>query len=321
MRVTQPGDRFEFAWKRSVEGFHWVDQEGSRGRTMRYLVPSGVQTETIQPLKSPELLRRFADLEATEEAILAFANSYGLLDRHEPSTWGVSRPGDSLEAWEHEIELVRAVVGIWDCVAEGDRRGLKKWLSLDGRGVTYMGSFTDSSGPLSGKPFHLGSDAPSDLLDVAAEIVALLINFHFADDVDWWHIRAPGERRLETFSEPNNLRAAIWSQLSQLTRGGADQRRCRQCGTWFTIAVGRKRSDSLFDRDACKSKAYRTRKAAAIRMRKQGIRLTTIAKTLDTDLAVVRGWIGPTKRKPKPKTTVDRLRARHRRKLKARAGG
>ena len=69
-----------------------------------------------------------------------------------------------------------------------------------------------------------------------------------------------------------------------------------------------------------KSKAYRTRKANAIRMRQQGMRLRDIASKLNTEFAIVRGWIDPIKLKPSPVATVDRHRARHRRKLEARGG-
>ena len=307
--------RVNFQWERPVDGFCWIDEEGPRKRKLRRLVPIGdpgpVQWEPIQPLNTPHLLREFAELDPTEEAVQKFANSYGPLTE---GSW-------SFEVWEHEIDLIRAVLGIWDCVAEGDLRGLKKWLSRDGSVVTYVGpAFSSSrnpglppgSGPLPCCPFDFGRDVPSGLLDAGAEIVAMLINYNLSDDVRWDHVYIADEWRLETISQPASLRAAIWSELSKLTRGGEDQRRCAQCGTWFTIEVGQKRFDSRYDTDACKSTAYRERKKTAKRMKERGLGIREIAKALDSETAVVRGWIDPTKRVSKPKTKIDRLRARQR---------
>jgi transposase-like protein len=140
----------------------------------------------------------------------------------------------------------------------------------------------------------------------------ILINRNLGDSVRWEHVYDAETGWLETIAQPESLRAAIWSELSRLTRGGEDQRRCAQCGGWFTIEVGQKRFDSRYDTNACKSKAHREKKKTAKRLKERGLGIREIAKALDSETAVVRGWIDPTKRVSKPKTKINRLRARQR---------
>src|SRR4029079_8210186 len=101
---------------RSREGLEFRDAAGN----LRHLIRPGedpafkdvygirLQTDRLVHLTANDgaLFRNFASLEPTREAILGFANSYGML-------WE-SEVGVPFAEWEYEIKMMRFLVEIWD---------------------------------------------------------------------------------------------------------------------------------------------------------------------------------------------------------------
>ena len=117
---------FVFSWTVAATGYQWADGTSpfhDKEELSRWLIdptPPGVHGEwrRYSPLRHHGLHRRFAKLAPTEEAILGFANEYGLLDGGEwplkvTGSSVVSR-GERLDLWVEEIKHMALLVRLWD---------------------------------------------------------------------------------------------------------------------------------------------------------------------------------------------------------------
>ena len=125
--VTRPYDFQDFKWLVHAEGYSWKS-----AARRRFLVPNpatGAPRE-YYPLRQDEeprrlLFRMLVETELDEDAIQAFATTYGLLGIYDKpksrATWATQ--GESLKAWEKEIRLMRQAVGLFDMDKRKDRKG------------------------------------------------------------------------------------------------------------------------------------------------------------------------------------------------------
>ena len=60
---------------------------------------------------------------------------------------------------------------------------------------------------------------------------------------------------------PDSLIGLLWYQLAQAVEGNEEFRQCDDCTTWFRVAPQVARKSRLYCSDACRSRAYRKRKA------------------------------------------------------------
>ena len=110
--VTRP-QLVWFEWERDLAGYEIEEMPGGSGGTVlteygpsKWGRPRGGQRVKYQPLKTPGLYRRLAQVRKTEAGVLAFAAKYGLLgtltqDIHSPET---------LSAWFDTIDVMRRLI-------------------------------------------------------------------------------------------------------------------------------------------------------------------------------------------------------------------
>ncbi len=114
-------------------------------------------TKTV-PSEEPALFLRFADLDGSADAILAFANEHGLLGDLEigfrdeaPGTGEPTRPvfhaGEPLDAWRNEIASMRAALELWKLSGDSDRAINKAMPFTPGEVGTIAGVIGKPDGP------------------------------------------------------------------------------------------------------------------------------------------------------------------------------
>jgi hypothetical protein len=91
---------------------------------------------------------------------------------------------------------------------------------------------------------------------------------------------------------PDTLVVALWLQLDAAVKRNSVFRPCRGCTLWFDIS-GKSgfRTNREFCSASCRVRAVQNRKKRAQEMAKEGKQAEAIAKELETNLEVVRGWI------------------------------
>jgi hypothetical protein len=90
---------------------------------------------------------------------------------------------------------------------------------------------------------------------------------------------------------PKTLGGAMWLQLAQAIGDNKKYRACEACPRYFELSRKTARTSKFYCNDACRSKAYRERKAQARALANDGKSLKTIAKELNSDIATVIGWL------------------------------
>lgn len=113
-------------------------------------------------IDTPDLFRRFRDLELDSDALLSFANQYGWLGASGKVDYGercwISAVG--ISRWQSEIQSMIVADHLFQCVETDDRRTLRpyfKWhetkfdvrlaVRLSGRGITALPAQKVSAGP------------------------------------------------------------------------------------------------------------------------------------------------------------------------------
>lgn len=91
--------------------------------------------------------------------------------------------------------------------------------------------------------------------------------------------------------EPKSLADAIWVQFLLGVIEQKEYRECEVCGKWFELAPAINRKSRTYCSNPCRNKALRRRMARAIELRGAGWTIMEIATELDSDPAVVKGWI------------------------------
>jgi hypothetical protein len=256
------------------------------------------------------LFRTFADTELTEQAILHFANTYGLLGR----TVAIIRRGDrapsiadgeSLQVWRAEVSLMKAAVRLWDAIRARDLKALRTRIHW-GRNdlVSYdaqsdIGDIGASIPELEPETTcvdlqHLGMRdvfQKGDVIRPAIFILSRIVDCKLKNQVSATTTADFDHLTLRMSFSPSNLLAALWLQFSLSVDRDENFKKCRQCGKWFALAPGTGRADKEFCSGACRSKAYRNRQADAQALHQTGLSVSDIARQLGVEKQVVKKWI------------------------------
>jgi hypothetical protein len=72
--------------------------------------------------------------------------------------------------------------------------------------------------------------------------------------------KAGDDRGLRIALLPHSLAGAVWAQFMLAAASTGNFRTCDVCQTWFSIQADGSRSDRIYCSDACRMRAYRSRK-------------------------------------------------------------
>src|SRR5262249_31018564 len=130
-----------------------------------------------------------------------------------------------------------------------------------------------------------------DVVGAATVALETLVNRELQTDIGLRLAtnRRTGRPALRPF--PKSLAGALWVQFAEAVSGGKRYRVCKECSSWFEIPLRGARISREYCSNACKSRAYRERQERARMLHAEGKPLKDIAKTFDTTVKVVRGWV------------------------------
>jgi hypothetical protein len=274
-------------------------------------------------LQHSALFRVFADVSHTPEAILEFANAWGMLGVSKPASSTQVSPvnapdvsGETFEDWIGRIAAMRRAVDLYDMVRDGDEVALRRHFKMGvSPGGTEFGgterwfydSHPDEPQPNNPSKFFrgLGRRQASVYLDAgvprkdwlnpawpARVLLGRLVNDVTGERTASRLCIDPADLRQKFRCVPKDLLGALWVQLARAVDGNLLHRKCKGCGRWFEVSqeAGR-RSQSVFCSDACKSLDYRHNREEAARLHGEGLTDQKIAKQLGKSVASVRNWI------------------------------
>jgi hypothetical protein len=286
---------FTFYWDVLKEGFRWVEAnelppkdlqqpiQPQRTRWLTDLVPIGGSylKWRYKPLeKFPALFRTFADVPATEEGILAFANEYGslgighgiILDVHGPDNELLIGGGEPLKTWVEQVHAMQRAIAVWDAFEAGDLSKLREVIRVDKQEQHIRAIYLDKrerdvSGAVIFDSEHYDRGlspfiSPTDVFRPALFYVQQIINERLQPHTSTRLLYTPEQDRLRIHVVPTNLLGCLWLQFARAIDGNKHYRRCRECGRWFEISLDAYRTSKEFCSNACRSKAYRGRKKA-----------------------------------------------------------
>jgi len=232
------------SWK-SVSGYRWQKD----GKAFR-LVHAG-DTAAKNVLIPNDIYEIFRTMLPTADAVLAFANEFGLLTNNaKPETLGL---------WLAERAAVRAALALfektpppleWHAVSEGSKLGIWSYeLPADG---------------LNRSPEKLQTVIPQEkgsATTAARMMLCVLVSGHLRGGITTYFEHRPNGSgpQFRLVTAPCNLLGKIWLQVIQSIESGADPRICPVCGKSFPIAPGIGRSNKQFCSDGCRFKAWRKR--------------------------------------------------------------
>jgi predicted nucleic acid-binding Zn ribbon protein len=261
-----------------------------------------------RPLREkPGLFWTFAELESSEDEILAFADRHGWLGLEVdprlhaelPSFRGRRVAGELRKDWVRAITQMRFACELRNAVAGRDlawlRRAIQQesWegpLSFSDHGVMYQ----SEGGGFRVTPHHPEAALlqKGDFLRAARVLMQHLANEQLELHTSARVLLDEQTGRQGLYVNPKNLLGALWIQFSESMDSSTSSRRCAECGDWMLLAPGTSRSDREFCSDRCRVNAYRKRKKAAARLHRRGMTPSAIAKKLGSDTETVRGWLG-----------------------------
>lgn len=247
--------------------------------------PSRLWVRPYAPLRDePALFRTFADLTTTPDAIVSFADRYGLLGgsvkrelvMEEPDRMWIGRV-ERVASWRDEIAAMRSVVQAWDRARRGEPHGSPRWQRPDKVRKVYRSGLCQNAAALIRR-----ARAPELLPNVQRAINAKL-----AAETGARMLWNREEVRLRLHLRPASLLGALWLQLAQAIDGNADYRRCEVCAAWIEL-----RPNRTYCSNACRFKAYRARQGRARELHSAGMAPEDIAHGLGSDVETIRKWTG-----------------------------
>jgi hypothetical protein len=287
-------------------GYRFVELQkakGKVGKEGRYLIEQSEKyvqsrfsksaTISMVNLASVDFLQ-FIKIK-TQNDVVNFANEYGFLGGlitesilDEKSQEEVD--GESLDRWFTEVRKLANAVEIRAAIQGDD----KAWLSSKILLSKIQGKLICS---LDLRPFPVGQkyiDAAEyqqiengKYQSVANHFLNEAINTQLHSNLGAKVVlMGIDERKLEI--TPSNLLSALWYKFAI---GREQYKRCSECASWFSPPLGRGRRDKLYCSNACKVKAYRSRKAEAINLYSQGWELNKIEKKTGIEINQLRKWI------------------------------
>lgn len=270
-----------FLWKVATSGYMWKKEFHSpeingvqihhRGKG-GILIPKRWEFRTYEPLKQyAGLFREFVATPTTRDGILAFANRYGHIGEggwectamRDPrqnagedleehwDEWSWFTVPQSFSDWVDRIERMSEVVKLWD---------------------QFRAAPTD--------------DECRCKLQVAIdrELIDVRVAARF-------EIAPPPSNQPSLHLIPNTLLGAIWLQLARAVEGNKELRQCGGCGRWFELGPETARKSKNYCSTACRSRAYRGRKEAALRLAAEGKKTDEIANLIGVSSSSIKGWL------------------------------
>ena len=251
---------FYFRWWIPDGGYEWdwaaqpettLGADPSHGGP--YLVPhrQSKEDKVYFPLDDwkkdgPPLFRIFADLDGTSRDILAFANTYGGLGIGQPIYGGEAgnniRLGESIVRWNQEIQDMREVVEVWDCLKMGKPAELKHMLRWDKVAEAVLFEKANMRRRLA-DAMHVRSDLYRAIIPspkwMARGYILERVNGKLRGEASP-RLILNHHRELTPYWAPHNLLAALWLQLFQATTGQRPLQRCIHCHQWMDVSGYRK---------------------------------------------------------------------------------
>ncbi len=227
----------------------------------------GHQNETTPLENNATLYRDFADLPPADEAVLTFANKYGLLSS-QPSNENAFTEDDQrepLSLWFTAIKSMKKAVEVWQTVSAPDYPALSRL--TDTLTANRNPVLSKTSLAVSSVPSHHGLDSngfevptESDLVGLARTVYTYLVNNLINSNLEPLSPRL----RSDSFSgeapvhvTPKTLLSGIWLQLAAEVAevGVGDYKQCERCGKWMNTKLNR--SDKRTCSEVCKKALQR----------------------------------------------------------------
>jgi endogenous inhibitor of DNA gyrase (YacG/DUF329 family) len=271
----------DFTWETSVGGYHW--EELPQGLALLRNVDGPTErVVTYRPFSRAHatLFRTFAGLDLTPDAVLAFANQYGMLGapvvRHLLNDYPPTVPGQMDGA--HSVRrLAKGFPGRLGEIFDLNKPTTDVWCWVEQ--IRRLSEFVRTSQVLRDEPRIAGS-----LLISANMALAMTAPPH----LEW----SDSERAFHLRLRPSSLIGALW--LQAVVAVSEDKRfpPCPICGTPLEISrSGGARTDAVFCSNKCKSRDYRQRRDKALRLALRKRTPAQIALKLGTNIATVRRWL------------------------------
>lgn len=226
----------------------------------------GANVEWKRPLERTGLFQVFAALDPTEDAIVRFADRFGLL-RQVPGTEpaGMEPFAETIESWRVEIAAMADAVEVWRLLRDDDRSSLSKFIRWERAGVVLFGRDEKNAVamPVGLRASRTPRFEPGDTIEPARFFLAEEISRRLRG-VSPFVREGSDSEHFESGFRPEHLLAAMWLQFARAVVGRKDYRPCDYCREPFEIrfASGGKRSHARFCSRACKSaEDYQQRKA------------------------------------------------------------
>lgn len=292
-----------------ADGYECVNRPG-RPRTIyptsdRQLTAKSDMWRYISPYTDePALLRRFADLDMTDEAIASFANKYGFLGFEEIVDFDLSRRYEPLEKWRFSIAEVACAITLYEAWHDFlDTYSLEKIIKIEDDPVhdtSYKLAFKHKQVELHRRfspPKHIPYDRTRDYAFAAKFVFGVLTTDGLKDAISP-KPKLGLDNELRLALEPNTLIGAIWLQVAQMAEHHKVFKRCEYCGAWFEVR-GRdsKAASRKWCGGACSQTAYRQRQAEALKLAEDGLEAYEIANRLGSKLITVQGWLEASRQK------------------------
>ncbi len=263
---------FEFRCWVPKGGWQWIvgeELDGDQGQEKMFLVPvSPIEGSGYEPLQDePALYREFAEIEATPEGILRFANQWGGLEKYGvdfrpkdkvkfPSRGPSEDPrfmcyhGETFETWEHSISMLSSSIQLWDMIQAGDIKGIEEQKSVRN---------------------FLNGERPTieEIRNAGLGWVQAMVNMGLGNFAQPKLLFNENKSRLAIYIAPHNLRGAFWLQFARAIEGDIRYARCVECSRWMEIAIGSGRPDKKYCSNACRMRRYRERRAARLKVEKE----------------------------------------------------
>src|SRR5262245_21694274 len=314
----------DFSWEVFEAGYEWDPWLCTGPKSDAALIPAfvlGYPSRRYAPLRRyPALFREFAAVTPTQEGILLFANEFGNL-REQPllrdpegardSSWSVG--GETYAVWRREIFDMRHVVTLWDMVQRGDVDGLSRQIRWDkderwGKDLVLFDSHPELKPKRKPKPpderarklIAFGGGIPESWRHASGQEHFVGPAIDYIQQVTNRDLEGGVSPKLDGGARgghptlryvPNSLSGALWLQVAEAISGKKIYRICEVCGRAFEVRPETTRSDRVYCRAACRTRAYRTRQDKARQMYAAGKTLRAIAKELGSDIETVKKWV------------------------------
>jgi hypothetical protein len=272
-----------YAWTTAIPADpHARSRESTVFLTDGHGIGMGHMVRRYSPLRNaPALFRTFIDLEPTQEAVLAFANEYGLLG--DPVASFVALPatgtsagglafdiaagvdryigiGEQLCGWERQIMEMRELVELWDA-ATSESALMEQRIVWHPDRVEYRNARTWAliAGSMT-EPELFARFRRGERVRPALMYLQKRVNEKISEHTTARLLWDPEGTLLRLHVVPRSLVAALWLQFARAIEGQRRYLTCVQCRRWMEISPDVRRSDARFCSGTCRTRAHRERR-------------------------------------------------------------